>query len=89
MGVRVILSCGGCDATAEGTQPIRRRFHGTHGDWGLGRYLTDPITDAAPEGWVMFDPYTQATYCPDCWAQIDPDNVPDSSQETEAIPHGC
>lgn len=23
-----------------------------------------------PEGWVMFDPWTQATYCPPCWAAI-------------------
>lgn len=85
MGVRLLLSCGGCDATAEGTAPLRRRFHGTQGDWGIGTYSVDHPETLTPAGWVMFDPYTQATYCADCWAQIDPDEVGDETRLGDVV----
>ena len=71
MTVMLKLSCGGCDATAE-VGPVRRRFYGVNGkDYGIGRYAIDPVEDFAPKGWVMFDPYTQCTYCPECWDRIE------------------
>jgi hypothetical protein len=48
------LFCGGCDATAT-VGPLRR---------------TDTIESLTPEGWVMFDPWTEATYCSACFAEI-------------------
>lgn len=56
--IRLLFSCGGCDATAEGTGPLRRNPSNT-------------VEDVTPEGWVAFDPYTYCTYCPKCWAKIE------------------
>lgn len=69
MTVTLELRCGGCDERAT-VGPLRKRFHGTRGDWGLGVPRVDPVEDLAPDGWVMFDPYTYCTYCPTCWASI-------------------
>jgi hypothetical protein len=69
MTVMLRLTCGGCPATVE-VGPLHKRFHGTHGDWGFGTGVVDPVEDLAPEGWVMFDPYTYCTYCPACWQSI-------------------
>lgn len=72
MSVTVTFSCGGCDATAQGTAPLRCRFISFSGqDHGFGQYHTDRPQDVAPEGWMPFDPYTQATYCPACWREIE------------------
>ena len=70
MGVRLQLDCGGCDATAT-TEPLRKRFEGFYNkSHGLGTYQLDDPESLTPEGWVMFDPYTQQTYCPDCWRHV-------------------
>lgn len=72
MGVEVTFSCGGCDATATGR--LERRFESANGKgWGFGRYVESTAQDAAPDGWVAFDPYTSCTYCPKCWAEIEPE----------------
>jgi hypothetical protein len=73
MSVMIELSCSGCmDATIR-VGPLRKRFHGTRGEWGWGSASVDSIEDLTPEGWVMFDPYTYCTYCPSCWAGIQGD----------------
>ena len=67
--IKVIFECGGCDATAEGR--LWRKFRSFSGrSYGFGTYHTTTPQEAAPEGWIAFDPYTQVTYCPDCWADI-------------------
>lgn len=86
MGVRLLLSCGGCDATAEGTALLRKLFYGTRGDHGIGSYHIGNPEALAPDGWVMFDPYTQATYCPDCWEVINAE-AEDVDQNT-GLPRG-
>lgn len=75
MPVKVKLECSGCFATAEGTHNLRGRFVSLCGQsYGIGgldsHHLLDSLMSAAPEGWIMFDPYTFATYCPTCWASI-------------------
>jgi hypothetical protein len=74
MGVHVIVTfrCGGCPATATAPeQRISRKFVSLSG-YGIGRYVTDrvEIDQVAPEGWMAFDPWTQITYCKNCWASI-------------------
>jgi hypothetical protein len=69
MSVRLLLSCGGCDATAE-VGPLRRRYVSVFGG-NLCRVTTDDPEALAPDGWVMWDPYTHCTYCPECWASIE------------------
>ena len=69
MSVMLTLICGGCDETAS-VGPLRRRFNGSQGDHGWGFWKTDLPESLTPEGWVMFDPWTQQTYCPACWAGI-------------------
>ncbi len=67
------LSCGGCSREATVLLPrVSKRFHGSHGDWGIGRAIVEPVDfeALAPDGWVMFDPWTYVTYCPDCWKSI-------------------
>ncbi len=72
MSVTIHLSCCGCDATAEGTAPIRRQWVSiSGGNLHKVQQVPPTITDLAPEGWVMFDPYTLVTYCPKCWAEIE------------------
>ena len=67
--IKIIFSCGGCDATA--TAWLQRRFVSISGkSWGLGSYHEDTPQEVAPEGWIAFDPHTSCTYCPDCWAEI-------------------
>jgi len=76
MGVTVKLACGGCDATAE--YPLRRRHeviqagvfvaNGTAFD--KCAVVTDDLVKVAPEGWCVFDPWTHATYCPRCFAEV-------------------
>ena len=77
MSVRVMFECDGCDAKAEGTAPLRKRFVSVSGrDHGFGtaRWENTP-DDVAPEGWVAADPYTYVTYCPKCWHEIESGTV--------------
>jgi hypothetical protein len=82
MTVMLTLMCGGCNR-AEVVGPLRRRFHGSHGNSGWGAWKTDDPRLLTPDGWVMFDPYTQATYCPECWASIE---SPTTAQTQERTP---
>ena len=71
MSVKVLFECDGCEAKTEGTDWLHSRFISVSGrSYGIGSRHTDKAADVAPEGWVAFDPYTGATYCPDCWASI-------------------
>ena len=72
MGVRLAFACDGCFVTAEGTDRLRKRFTSFSGrDHGVGTYAVDGVESVVPEGWVVFDPYTQCTYCPSCWSLIE------------------
>ena len=72
MSVTVHYSCGGCDATTEGTEPLNAEFRSLSGrTYGIGgTVFTNSAKTVAPEGWVAFDPYTYCCYCPKCWAEI-------------------
>lgn len=76
MSISLTFHCGGCDATAPGTDRIRQRFEGTQGNWGFGHHVETKASDLAPEGWVAFD-LIGATYCPKCADDI----WPPSSEE--------
>ena len=83
MSVRLLLECSGCDAKAEGTGRLRRKFVSFSGrDHGFGYWVVQDPEELTPEGWVMFDPYTNATYCPTCWAEIEAPTVPASVEES-------
>lgn len=69
MSVTLTLHCEGCDCTAEGTDPLRKQWVSISGGQFHVSQLGDPAA-LTPEGWVMFDPSTFCTYCPDCWASI-------------------
>lgn len=70
--IDVTFNCGGCDASVTVRNAIHRRFVSISGrSYGIGRYHVTQFEDAAPAGWVAFDPYTQVTYCPECWADIE------------------
>ncbi len=73
MSVLVKFKCDGCDAEADGTACLRRTFRSFSGrSHGLGVVVpANSVEDLAPEGWVAYDPYTYATYCPKCWAEIE------------------
>ena len=70
--IRVVFSCGGCDAEAFGTAPLTRRFESVSGrDHGIGRYVpANTVQDVTPPGWVAYD-MIGATYCPTCWTEIE------------------
>lgn len=69
--IRLLLSCGGCDATAISDGLLTTEFISFSGrGHGFGVWkLRDP-EEIAPPGWVLFDPYTACTYCPDCAADL-------------------
>ena len=72
--IDVIFRCGGCDESVTVRNAIRRTFRSISGmGHGFGTYSENSVADSAPEGWVAFDPYTQVTYCPECWAEIEAD----------------
>lgn len=71
MSVMLTLQCGGCDASVI-VGPLRKAFRSLSGrDHGVGREWVQNPEELTPDGWVMFDPYTYATYCPTCWASIE------------------
>lgn len=72
MGVKVVFECGGCFATVEGTDRLRREFVSFSGrSYGFGRNVpANTVEDVTPEGWIAYDPYTHCTYCPTCWQSI-------------------
>ena len=73
---QLLLNCGGCEATA--CVPLRRRhevvvagaFVANGSTYDRCVVVTDDPEGVAPDGWVVWDPYTFATYCPECWAGI-------------------
>ena len=71
------MSCGECNAEKE-TKRITKKFESITGrSWGIGIHkIADIEKLAEDEGWVLFDPYTQMTYCPECWKSIE-DNTKD------------
>ena len=73
MGIKTWFHCDGCDEVEQG-KDLERNFkrvgHDEHGNWGV-TYDTTAV-DATPDGWIAFDPYTKCTYCPTCWAELDP-----------------
>lgn len=77
MSVKIIYSCGGCDAVAEARAERRtivdrpRAFVVDGVAFDRCRVETDTIESVCPEGWVAFDPYTHCCYCPECWASIE------------------
>lgn len=73
--VEVDYSCGGCDAHEKVKAWVKNEFRSFSGrDHGFGTYhlteMKDVIDSTCPEGWIAFDPYTQATYCPKCWSEL-------------------
>ena len=75
MSVRLVLECGGCDATAT-SETWRREFRSISGqDYGLGSYVLPDPTTVCPAGWVLWD-LINATYCPACWESICEDSPP-------------
>jgi hypothetical protein len=71
MTVTVQFACSGCDRVAQGTEPLKRRFISLNGSGhGFGTWQEAPASSVAPKGWVAFDPVTNITYCPTCWASI-------------------
>lgn len=82
MSVRVAFKCDGCFATADGTDRLRVEFQSFSGrDHGFGRVVqANTVRDIAPAGWVAYDPYTYATYCPKCWSEIEPIDETEAQQ---------
>ncbi len=69
--INIEFACGGCDRKETITNAICKTFTSITGkSHGFGSYTTTKIEDICPDGWIAFDPYTQCTYCPDCWKEI-------------------
>ena len=69
--IDLIFKCGGCDAQAVGTGPLRRCFERAIPTGGFGVWKWARPETVTPEGWVAADPYTGCCYCPTCWAGIE------------------
>lgn len=84
MGVTIHLSCNGCDAEVDGTRSLRQEFVPIVPGGSFGYYQLPDVSALVPDGWVAWDPYTQATYCPTCWASIKTDPEPSAQGTQEA-----
>jgi hypothetical protein len=77
VSVTVTFKCGGCDAVAEGTRPLRAPFASISGrPHGFGNRFPETAEAVVPEGWVAHDPYTDCCYCPTCWDEIERQTEP-------------
>ena len=66
--VTVHFNCGGCEAKED----VKAWAHRSHmAPYGGAYGSRASYQDLVPEGWVAFDPYTDCTYCPKCWAEIE------------------
>jgi hypothetical protein len=83
VSVDLTYRCNGCDAEAT-VRAVRAQRHvlaervfvvdGVA--WDRTTVKTPTIESVAPEGWMVFDPYTQMTYCANCWESIESDESP-------------
>lgn len=70
MSVHCVYECSGCFAKAEG-RTMERHFDSFNGKgYGFGVYRYDTAQDAAPDGWMAYDPHTGCTYCPACVNEV-------------------
>ena len=70
MSVEVTLTCDGCFKTAPPYQVSRKFVSFLGRNHGFGFNQTESIEAGAPSDWVVFDPFTHCTYCPECWQSI-------------------
>ena len=76
MTTKLLLSCDGCHAKVTSERWLQRRFNSFSGKgYGFGVWEHDTPQDIAPEGWIISDPYTGCTYCPECWVEITKDEA--------------
>ena len=69
MPITITIECDGCGAKVPGGA-IRYEFRSFSGRaYGFGS-VHQVVEMKVPDGWVVPDPYTYASYCPDCWAEI-------------------
>jgi hypothetical protein len=75
MSVKITLACDGCFKESGPHMLPHREFKSFDGrGYGFGVWTDPGLRDVPiPAAWVMSDPYTGCTYCPDCWAEITAD----------------
>jgi hypothetical protein len=78
MSVKITLACDGCFKESGPHMLPHREFKSFDGrGYGFGVWTDPGLRDVPiPAAWVMSDPYTGCTYCPDCWAEITADEEP-------------
>lgn len=77
MSVDIVYRCDGCEAVRRAVS-VRREYDVVvpgvivrDGEaWDKVAVRTPTIESAAPSCWMVWDPYTSGTYCPDCWDRI-------------------
>lgn len=70
--IDVTFKCMGCRAEVTVRNAIQNKFHSFNGKGhGFGVRRETRVSEICPAGWIPFDPYTQVTYCPACWADIE------------------
>lgn len=71
MPTKLHMTCDGCHAETVSEKWLGRHFNSVNGKgYGFGAWEYDRPEDIAPEGWVVRDPFTGCTYCPECWVEI-------------------
>ena len=84
--ITLIFSCSGCEKVEQGTSFLKSKFVSITGkSYGFGRWQHETVEDVIPEGWIAFDPYTNCTYCPECWESI----IHGNSQDTQLLEVGA
>lgn len=73
--IEIKFTCDGCFAETKATVPHPRTegvFRDLQpGESGFVKTTHPTIRDCAPDGWIVFDPFTRLVYCPACWSLID------------------
>ncbi len=72
MSVEITYHCSGCEAKTTVTNVeaecvvLAANIFTSEGVV----YKRPSIASVAPKGWMVYDPYTLLTYCPECWSAI-------------------
>ncbi len=88
MTTKLHMTCDGCHMETTSKKWLSRTFHSVNGKgYGFGVWEKTTPEDIKPEGWVILDPYTGCTYCPECWAEIEREPT-EAEQGLIPIPDG-
>ena len=71
------LACNGCCDTVTVPVEVKVRYDPISHRVVRSEAVIPTVYELAPTGWIVNDPYTHCTYCPECWQKVtQPEDTP-------------